>query len=248
MNAISSAVSTGAFLGRTDLREAALARVRGRSQGPLPPARLSEICNAIAAHNLLPLEGESNLGWPQDLLQLVDTLVMAQAAREGGDFLEALIGTAHPGAELDNVLPAFLLQLLVDPQHGVHHRSTDRVRSLIGAIAFQLEAWLAGGSLAMHDWEALKAGAQVLLGAVRNDGGDATQHYAALVARCAAEFDAAQAARWAWQVAASADKTSPAIAADTARAWQMARLVEHVEAIAAGRSIALPRAPSLAGV
>jgi hypothetical protein len=245
MNTISTpAHSTGAFLGRIDLREAALARVRGRSHGPLPPARLSEICHAIANHNLLPLECEPNLGWPQDLLHLVDTLVMAQAAREGGDFLEALVGTALPGAELDNVVPAFLLQLLADPQRGVYRHCTDRVRSLIGAIAHQLEAWLSGGSLAIQDWEALKAGAHVLLGAVRNDGGDATQHYAALVARCAAELDAAQAARWAWQVAASADKISPAIAADAARTWQMSLIVDHVEAIATGSTIALPHAPA----
>lgn len=238
MNHASSA--PGAFLGRIDLREAALARVRGRSQGPLPPARLSEICHAIAAHNLLPLDCEPNLGWPQDLLQLVDTLVMAQASREGGDFLEALLNIARPGAELDNAVPAFLLQVLIDPDHGVHRHSTDRVRALIGAIAGQLEDWLSGGSLSVQDWEGLKAGAHVLLGAVRSGGGNAVQHYAALVARCAAELDAAQAARWAWQVAAAADNTSPAIAADTARTRQMSLLVKHVEALASGNPVSLP--------
>jgi hypothetical protein len=212
----------------------------------LPPARLSEICHAIAAHHLLPLECEPNLGWPQDLLQLVDTLVMAQASREGGDFLEALLNIARPGADLDNVLPAFLLQLLIDPDRGVHRMSSDRVRALIGAIAGQLEDWINGGSLSTQDWEGLRAGAHILLGAVRSGGENAVQHYAALVARCAAEFDAAQAARWAWQVAAAADEKSPALAADAARTWQMSLLVEYVEAAAAGRPLNVPRASALA--
>lgn len=227
----------GAFLGRVDLRDAALARLRGRIQGPLPAARLSEICNAIAAHHLPPVENAATLGWPPDLLELVDTLVMAQAAREGGDFLEALLAIARPGTDLDNVLPAFLLQLLIDPDHGVHRHSTDRVRALIGAIATQTEDWLTGGALADQDWEGLRAGAQILLGAVRSGGGSAVQHYAALVARCAAEFDAAQAARWAWQVAAAADEKNPAIAADASRAWQMALLVQYVEAAAMGHAL-----------
>jgi len=219
----------GAFLGSTDLKLLVLGRIRDRSRGPLPPPRLTELCHAVAARELLPGVGNTTLGWPEDLLALIDTLAMAQHSNAASAFVEQIVVSTRPGAALDDLPPAFMARLLGDPREGAISRADGDAATLLHALADHLELWRDGGSLSSDHWQSLVVDADALLARAGNAAEAPWLHYSALLARSILDFDAANAARWMCQLAAARAAHDPIAATHQCSDWQVRLLLDIIQ-------------------
>ncbi|MBL8515804.1 MAG: hypothetical protein JNM76_02450 [Betaproteobacteria bacterium] len=225
----------GAFLGRVDLKSEVMNRLRDRSRGPLPPPRLGDMCESIAIKTFLPGEGDVALGWPQDVLDLVDTLASGQDNATACAFVEDVVSGTPIGATLDHLPAAYLLKLLEDPAVGAIRLSRDRggaADTLLCKIAEELRNWRVGRSPSSGQWNALKADAYAQLTLASAPAQAPRKHFTALLARSIVDFDVTQATRWACQLAtACANEVAqdPNIAATRMRNWQIREFLNLIQ-------------------
>jgi hypothetical protein len=218
----------GAYLGRTDLRFALLARLHDPGRGPQPIPRLRELCREVARAFDLP--EQPDLGWPPDLANLIDALCVEARADTSVSSLDRILRLAPTGAQLEPVLIRFLLRVVGDANEGLLARASGGQIALLRQLKRLLNERLDDHSFSALDWQSVHGLIQLQLAA---DGRVPApqEHFINLAARAVAEMDAASAVRWTWQAIAQQPGADGARSAAALRQRQLDVLIELMQSL-----------------